>query len=137
MNLLPERIQRFIEPEPNTGCWLWAGGVSRGYGRVWWSGTTRAAHRVVYELLVGSITKPQLDHLCRTHECVNPTHIRPATAAENIHAPGSRCLQAVNVTKTHCPKGHPLDGRQTRGRRCTTCGRADALRRYHRRKNEH
>jgi len=132
---LPDRLQAFVEPEPTTGCWLWSGGHTRGYGRVWWQGRTLQAHRVVYELLVGPIPKPQLDHLCRTPACVNPQHLRPVTPAENIYASGSRCLQAINRTKTRCPKGHPLDGRQAGGRRCTTCGRADALRRYYRRKN--
>lgn len=74
---------------------------------------------------------------CVRADCVNPAHVVPATARENIHAPGSLCLQALNVAKTHCPKGHPLDGHQTGGRRCTTCGRADALRRYYRRQNVH
>jgi len=135
--ILPERIQKFIETEPMSGCWLWAGGERRGYGAVWLDGKTRPAHRVVYELLVGPITKPQLDHRCRNTFCVNPSHLSPVTARENIHAPGSTCLQALNAAKTHCPKGHPLDGRQTGGRRCTTCGRADALRRYYRRANAH
>lgn len=71
---------------PTSGCVLWAGNRNnRGYGM----GTDRrgrpvAAHRVVYERVVGPIPVGlQLDHLCLVRECVNPAHLEPVTAAEN------------------------------------------------------
>ncbi len=27
-----ERFWRLVEPEPNSGCWLWVGAAARGYG---------------------------------------------------------------------------------------------------------
>lgn len=147
MGSLPDRLFKFIEPEPMSGCWLWNGGTTRGYGRYWDKGGTPGAHRVVYELLVGPIPKGlHLDHKCRMPSCVNPDHLRPVTPRENAHAPGSLCLQKTNAAKTHCPHGHPYDAKNTMsqkagkngiGRRCRTCGGKDALARYYRNKESH
>ena len=72
------------------GCWEWIGlkqpsdsylRPDNGYGR--WRG--RAAHRVMYEMLVGPIPEGmELDHLCRFKACVNPAHLQPVTHAENV-----------------------------------------------------
>jgi hypothetical protein len=43
------------------------------------------AHRYAYEWLIGPIPIGlDLDHLCRTRECVNPNHLEPVTRKENI-----------------------------------------------------
>lgn len=140
MHRLPEWIQDRIEPEPNTGCWLWTGRpTARGYGQVKVNKRCHRAHRYVYELLVGPITKPCLDHICRVRACVNPKHLRPATIAENVHAPGSMAPQALNRAKTHCKCGHVLvarkNGKAKGSRRCPACDRRDSLARYYRRKS--
>lgn len=101
---LPERIAQKIEPEPMSGCWLWSGRTDRdGYGRVKYRSKTWGIHRLTYELLVGPIEKPTIDHLCRMRCCCNPAHLRPATVRENILAEGSQSLQKQNASKTHCP----------------------------------
>jgi hypothetical protein len=134
---LPDRILDKIEALPDApGCWLWTACLLRdGYGLVGWRGKTRRAHRLVYELLVGPIEKPTLDHTCRTRSCVNPEHLRPATNLENLMAAGSLSAPAICAAKTHCPQGHPYDEDNTYhrlggGRTCRTCHRAfDAGRR--------
>jgi len=61
--------------------------TTQGYGRVWWNGKFYVASRLVCELVHGA--PPSLDyhaaHSCgRGHlGCVNPKHLRWATAKEN------------------------------------------------------
>ena len=50
---LPPRVRDKIRTDPTSGCWLWVGATSSGYGQLRWDGRTHYAHRVVYELLVG------------------------------------------------------------------------------------
>ncbi len=65
-------------------CVLWPYAKSKGYGRVFASGEVRRAHVVVCELAHGM--KPagrEVAHSCGERSCVNPDHLRWATAAEN------------------------------------------------------
>jgi hypothetical protein len=126
---LPERIASKIEVDENN-CWLWTATQNGyGYGKLWWSGSTRRAHRVVYQLLVGEIPASlQLDHLCRVRHCVNPAHLEPVTGRENLLRGDT--IPAKCAAKTHCPKGHLLVGDNLvpsdlkRGHRaCLTCHR--------------
>lgn len=114
------------------GCWKWtASDDGSGYGRATMRlpGTTRrrwAAHRLAYMLLVGEVPLGlQLDHLCRVRACCNPAHLEPVTATENV-----RRGTAADYWrgKTHCPRGHEYDerntGRSTKGGRvCRACAR--------------
>lgn len=123
---LPQRFWDKVEPEPNTGCWLWGGGESGGgYGRFWNNGGMRSAHRVAYEDAKGPIPDGlQIDHLCRVPSCVNPRHLEPVTSRENI----SRSSLA-NLKTGVCRNGHKVtaagsiitvsNGRQT----CAKCNR--------------
>lgn len=108
-------------------CWPWIMAKDHlGYG-VWrkggWS-ESRMAHRRMYELIVGRIPEGlTLDHLCRNRSCVNPDHLEPVELRENILRGDNPCAQ--NARKTHCPRGHPLAGRNLvidQGRRrCREC----------------
>ncbi len=76
-------------PEPNSGCWLWLGKISRyGYGRVTLSGDRvtkeAAAHRVSVELSGRTIPDGMCAlHKCDVRSCVNPDHIYIGTKADN------------------------------------------------------
>lgn len=68
-----DRFDEFIEPVPESGCWIWTGTeFANGYGRF---GDQRA-HRVAYERVNGAIPDGLLAcHKCDTRLCVNPAHI--------------------------------------------------------------
>jgi len=66
-------------------CWIWIGPVRRGgYGAMEIEGKMVSAHRLAYEMHFGPIPDGfYIDHICRVQKCVNPSHLRPATPAEN------------------------------------------------------
>lgn len=132
-----------------SGCWKWLGPVHRyadgtpSYGSAAQGGRKLPAHRLTYELFVGSIPAGlDLDHLCRNRRCVNPAHLEPVTRRENIMR-SPVALPALNEAKTHCTHGHEYTPENTviqvvpwgKGfqRACRTCKYA-AIRRYSARK---
>lgn len=131
-DLAPHFIARFwskVSPEPNTGCHLWAAGAAgTGYGHFYDGELNRPAHRIAWRILRGSIpTGLEPDHLCRNRLCVNVDHLELVTRRENVRR--GLAPTAVNMAKTHCIRGHYLDGFRATGRRyCRVCGR-DAQRR--------
>ncbi len=132
-----ERLLTRVEISSD-GCWVWPGAhTSTGYGQIKVDGRMALAHRVAYEMLVGSVpTGLVLDHICRVRACCNPDHLEPVTQAENVRR-GE--LAAINTSKTHCPAGHPYDDTNTyvfspkRYRGCRAC-RLEASRRHRARK---
>lgn len=110
--------------EKSDGCWLWQGArIPEGYGQAVFDGRVQGAHRIAYQLLVGPIPAGlQLDHLCRTPQCVNPAHLEPVTGRENVlRTPNAPT--AINARKTHCDRGHELVRRNSSGRSCVECPR--------------
>jgi hypothetical protein len=89
-------------------CWVWTASLTAyGYGQFGFRKRVVRAHRVAYELSIGPIPQGlELDHLCRVHECVNPSHLEPVTHKTNM----SRGFFRL---KTHCPQGHPYDADNT------------------------
>lgn len=101
-----------IDRTSDAGCWLWQASVRPdGYGQLWHRDAQRpiVAHRWAYLALVGPIPEGlELDHLCRNRTCVNPAHLEPVTTRENLRRGVG--FGGTNARKTHCYRGHPLDG---------------------------
>lgn len=87
-----ERFDKFVYPEPNSGCFLWGGGefVSGGYGKFRLGKTANGkpndvrAHRFAWERANGPI--PAGLHVlnkCDTPLCVNPDHLFLGSDAVN------------------------------------------------------
>lgn len=71
----------------SSGCLVWTGYCNEngyGYFRIDHERIYRA-HRFAYQMEVGPIPDGlELDHLCRVRNCVNPEHLEPVTAVENM-----------------------------------------------------
>jgi hypothetical protein len=79
-------IDRAIKEASADACWQWPFGNDRQtYGRVTLDGKHRLAHRIVCELAHGSPPTPthQAAHSCGNPGCINPHHLRWATAKGN------------------------------------------------------
>ncbi len=132
-----QRFHSKYEVRWETGCWVWTGGLSNGYGRLYAGSRSVYAHRYAHELVVGPIPEGlQIDHLCRIRRCVNPAHMEPVTQAENIRRGagyGNGLWKQGNhhmSRRSHCKAGHLFDAENTHqpdpnGRRyCRACRRA-------------
>lgn len=119
-------------------CWIWTGSHDNyGYGhlsvKVDGKHTTRKAHRLVYEQLIGPIPDGlQLDHLCRVRNCVNPNHLEPVDGRTNVLR--GEGISAVLARRETCQNGHEYTPENTRYegtvRRCRACKRAASMRFY-------
>jgi hypothetical protein len=150
MKTLEERFWEKVGPhdDPNS-CWLWAASnQGNGNGKLKYGvfagrrgpkGHMVLAHRFVYELYHGPIPKGlTIDHVkargCTSTLCVNPAHLEAVTMKENLYR-GCHPWERFS-RRTHCPKGHPYDEKNTyierarngtRRRHCRVC----ALNRTH------
>jgi len=97
------------EFNPSLGnCWDWTASCNEsrgGYGQFDLDRRTRKAHAVSWELSVGPIPDGLImDHLCRRHVCVNPSHLEPVTDGENFHR--GMHLNAIAIRTGVCRWGH-------------------------------
>lgn len=77
-----------VGPPSEHPCLLWVGKwtTGNGYGKVSWEGRDRVAHRVIFEIFNGPLSKyTVLDHLCERRECCQPYHLDPVTVRENTY----------------------------------------------------
>lgn len=81
--------ERFIRRHANSDsgeCLIWPYSCrSKGYGQCWFRGRLMEAHRVMAMVAHGEPPSPfhHASHACGNRPCVNPAHIRWATASEN------------------------------------------------------
>jgi hypothetical protein len=108
---LRERFEAKTIPEPNTGCKLWLGAITKdGYGHMrGFSGQMEKAHRIAWELDNGHIP-PGLCacHYCDQRLCVEVRHLFLGTKAENT---ADMMTKGRNVPGKGRPAGLPRNGR--------------------------
>lgn len=118
-------------------CWTWRGAESGSrYGWFRLAGKPFLPHRVAFvdaggDLYDGAV----VDHLCRNHRCVRPSHLEAISQAENVRR--GRVLLRNRET---CRNGHPVTEaniivRVMRGKNvdaCRICVKASKRRTYER-----
>jgi len=85
-------------------CWNWKARLDKdGYGRF----GRKLSHRISYEYWKGNIPYgKEIDHLCKTRNCVNPNHLETVTHLVNMR-------RGVKATQTHCIHGHKFNEENT------------------------
>lgn len=85
---LLRRFWAFVEPEPNSGCWLWTGANVRGYGVLALGAPSRRkilVTRLSYMVFVGPLAADEKAcHSCDNPPCCNPAHLFRGTQIDNM-----------------------------------------------------
>lgn len=125
-------------------CWEWQASFYKcGYGQfsmcIDGSWRPRQAHRMSWIIHCGQIPQGLLVcHSCDNKKCVNPHHLFLGTHKDNLRDMSSKG-RSFHQQKTHCPKGHAYNEKNTsvvRGnsglkiRRCKECKKIDGRARY-------
>jgi hypothetical protein len=74
-----------------SGCWLWQGATSSGYGQIRYDFQTCYVHRLMYEKRIGPIPEGLLvKQTCGVRLCCNPDHLRLCTAQQKARSKQKR-----------------------------------------------
>ena len=124
-----ERLFSRLIIDPS-GCLLWSGTTTKGYGTMSIRNRSAYVHRLMYELFVGPIPPElEIDHLCRVRRCAAPAHLEAVPHRENMVR--GETIIAAQVARTHCPQGHLYDEANTYirlgKRNCRACHRVREL----------
>lgn len=131
----PTPEERFWSRVAKIGlCWEWTGLKDRkGYGRFGVGGQETGAHRYAWTLMRGPVPEGlEIDHLCRNHGCVRPSHLEPVTRGENARRGlAGRVPRARSVRRDRCRAGHLFDEANTlmRANGYRTCRACSKIRR--------
>lgn len=98
-----ERFEAGVLMIPFSDCHYWDANISSaGYGRMYANGKMTSAHRLSYMLYKGEIPNGMhVLHSCDEPTCVNPSHLRLGTHADNMRDRSLRekCLTSLDQVK--------------------------------------
>jgi hypothetical protein len=83
------------------GCWIWQKTLSVGYAQKRILGKNWRVHRYVHIILGNNpppSSKHTVDHSCRNRACINPDHLRWATASEQGHNQKTRNIYSKHLS---------------------------------------
>lgn len=139
INVTQKTLKLFLQKIhlADSGCWLWTGATSAGYGVV----KVRAiaqhflpAHRFAYELAYGPVDKSldvhhKVEDGCTGKLCVNPAHLEPVARRKHLTELTPGCASYVASHRDCCARGHKYTFESTRmtkrGRECRICDKDD------------
>ena len=135
-----EDVQRFMQRVDVTPeCWLMSGSQAGGYVQFQYQGKRIMSHRFAYIAFEGGIPDElEIDHLCRTKNCVNPDHLEPVTTRENLRRDPNN-LSTINASKAECVRGHDFSDSYLMPngeRRCLHCAKINNRLWYERNRSE-
>ncbi len=80
---IEDQISKYVDFEPNTGCWIWGGASYDNRPVICYGGKTRLCKRAIYEHYISKIakTKSAYNH-CGIESCVNPYHMKVLSNVE-------------------------------------------------------
>ena len=79
------RLLRHYSTQTVDGCWEWPRVNGRGYPTASFARKNYGLHRMALEArLMRPLGVDQAHHICATAACVNPAHLQPISARENI-----------------------------------------------------
>ena len=81
---LEERLAKHSVLDEDTSCMVWQLATSKGYGVISLKGKLLRAHRVSYQLHVGSLEEGSVvHHVCANRACINPEHLQQVSTINN------------------------------------------------------
>jgi hypothetical protein len=125
---LEERFWGFVNPEPNTGCFLWAGALSgAGRAQIASGGSAVLASHVAMQLAGKPVPAGLFAlHRCDNPACVNPDHMFVGGQLENMQDCAAKGRNKPRQARDACSRGHLLSGNNLYhhpkgGRQCKEC----------------
>jgi hypothetical protein len=108
----PEDVWKHMDIKGKDECWEWTGSTIKNYGRMRVNGKQYYTHRIVYELINGSIPKNiQVCHRCDNSRCNNLSHLFAGTMQDNMgdkiskhrqYFPMRNTLSWMKITTEQC-----------------------------------
>ncbi|KGQ19903.1 Phage protein [Lysobacter dokdonensis DS-58] len=99
---LKNRLDEWSIPVPESGCWLWTGCTSGGYGLTSHRNKSVGAHRVSWMVHRGPIPDGAVVcHKCDTPGCINPDHLFLGSHRENMLDKIRKGRQPSNAGERH------------------------------------
>lgn len=109
------RLYAMSIPEPNSGCLLWLGTASKGYGYLRLNGKMQIASRVSYQTFVGEVGDHHVCHHCDNTYCIEPNHLFLGDVISNMadrEAKGRTWKKLTNeqvrIVRSSADKGYEL-----------------------------